>query len=92
MVRRTTGRSQKELGGHKAPSFIYATRYMLFGVYFVGICAVIGAGALKVLVPKGLAEKWNDSVIEAIYCIVLLILCLASIASNTYNPFIYFQF
>ena len=66
--------------------------YLSYKTVFVGICAVIGAGALKVLVPKGLAEKWNDSVIEAIYCIVLLILCLASIASNTYNPFIYFQF
>ena len=29
---------------------------------------------------------------EAIFCIVILILCIASVASDTYNPFIYFQF
>lgn len=59
---------------------------------FVGICAVIGMGLLKIIVPKKIADKWKDSIIEAIYCILLLILCLASIASDTYNPFIYFQF
>lgn len=55
---------------------------------FIGICAIAGMGILKVLIP----EKWKDSVIEAIYCVILLFLCLAAIASNTYNPFIYFQF
>lgn len=59
---------------------------------FIGICAVIGAGLLKKIVPAQIAEKWSGSVIEAVYCVGLLILCLASIASNTYNPFIYFQF
>lgn len=57
-------------------------------VVFIGIVAILGAGC----VPKKIANKWKNSIPEAIYCVVLLILCLASIASNTYNPFIYFQF
>ena len=67
-------------------------QYMDEKTIFIGICAVIGMGALKVLVPKKVYEKWKDSVPEAIYCVILLLLCLAAIASNTYNPFIYFQF
>lgn len=57
-------------------------------VVFIGIVAILFAGC----VPKKIANKWKNSIPEAIYCVVLLILCLASIASNTYNPFIYFQF
>lgn len=55
-------------------------------------CAVVGAGILKKMVHEKTVEKWRDSVAEAIFCVVLFVLCLASIASNTYNPFIYFQF
>lgn len=58
----------------------------------MGVCAVLGMGLLKKLVPEKLAAKWRDSAVEAIYCVALLVLCLASIASDTYNPFIYFQF
>lgn len=57
-------------------------------VVFIGVVAILGAGC----VPKKIANKWRGSILEAIYCVFLLILCLASIASNTYNPFIYFQF
>lgn len=57
-------------------------------VVFIGVVAILGACC----VPKKIANKWKSSIPEAIYCVVLLILCLASIASNTYNPFIYFQF
>lgn len=59
---------------------------------FIGICAFIGAGLIQSCVPKKLADKWKGSIAEAVYCFGLLILCLASIATNTYNPFIYFQF
>lgn len=59
---------------------------------FIGVCAIAGAGLLKSFVPAAISKKWNDSIIEAIYCVGLLVFCLASIASNTYNPFIYFQF
>lgn len=61
-------------------------------VFFIGIIAIIGAGLLKKFVSIKIEDKWKDSTVEAIYCVFLLILCMASIASNTYNPFIYFQF
>ena len=54
--------------------------------------AVLGAGVLKRIVPKWLKEKWLGSVPEAVFCVIMLILCLAAIAGDTYNPFIYFQF
>ena len=47
---------------------------------------------IKAIVPKQVTEKWKDSVLEAIYIFILLILCMAAMASDTYNPFIYFQF
>ena len=55
-------------------------------------CAIIGMGFLKCFVPHKIQELWEDSAVEALYCVGILILCLASIASDTYNPFIYFQF
>lgn len=67
-------------------------QYMDGKTIFIGICAVAGMGILKTFIPEKICGKWKDSVIEAIYCVMLLFLCLAAIASNTYNPFIYFQF
>ena len=65
--------------------------YMDNKTVFVGICAVIGTGIMRFM-PEKVVCRWRDSVIEAIYCMLLLILSLAAIASDTYNPFIYFQF
>lgn len=59
---------------------------------FVCICAVLGMGILIRYIPEKLKEKWRFSWIEAVFCISLLLLCFVSIASGTYNPFIYFQF
>lgn len=58
---------------------------------FVGACAVLGMGFLQ-FIPSDIKMKWKNSALEALYCVGLLILCLAAIASDTYNPFIYFQF
>lgn len=66
--------------------------YIDIKTIFMAGCALIGAGLLKKCVPETIANKWNDSIVEAACCVGLLVLCLASIASNTYNPFIYFQF
>ena len=66
--------------------------YMDRKTLFIGACAVVGAGILKEIVPEQLAERWKDSVTEALYIILILVLSVASIASDTYNPFIYFQF
>ena len=66
--------------------------YMDNKTIFTFVCAVLGMGVIKCLIPESVKKIWKGSVIEAIYCVIVLILCLASIASDTYNPFIYFQF
>lgn len=60
-------------------------------IFFILALAIIGDGIIQ-KAPYKLREKWTGSVCEAIYCVMILILSIASIASNTYNPFIYFQF
>lgn len=66
--------------------------YMDNKTIFIFVCAVLGMGLIKAFVPEKVKETWENSAIEAIYCICILLLCLASVASDTYNPFIYFQF
>ncbi len=66
--------------------------YMDAKTVFIFACALIGAGILKSLVPAKIADKWKGSIYEAVYCVIILILSIAAITSNTYNPFIYFQF
>ena len=66
--------------------------YMDIKTVFIFGCALLGMGIIKSITPKRVKDYWNGSVIESIYCIILLVLCLASIASDTYNPFIYFRF
>ena len=65
--------------------------YMDNKTILVGLCAVLGMGFLKIL-PKKIVDMWRDSIPEAIYCTLILFLSMAAIVSNTYNPFIYFQF
>jgi alginate O-acetyltransferase complex protein AlgI len=77
----------------RSPDFhLLSGNYVDYKTIFIGACALLGAGAIKALVPKRIADKWRGSVPEALYCVCLLILCLASLANDTYNPFIYFQF
>ena len=54
--------------------------------------AVLGSGFLQRLIPPRAAERLRGSLAEVLLCAALLLLCLASLASDTYNPFIYFQF
>ena len=58
----------------------------------IGIMAFVGSGLLQQLCPVKIKEKWSNSFIEAAFLGVILLLCMASIASGTYNPFIYFRF
>ena len=54
---------------------------------------IIGAGIIRHIFKKtGLKKKLQYSVIEIVYCSILFILCIMSLASSTYNPFIYFRF
>lgn len=66
--------------------------YVNIHAIFILICAVVGMGLIQKLWKTGLARKWKYSVPEIVFCAVLMVLSLASLASNTYNPFIYFRF
>ena len=59
---------------------------------FILVCAACGMGWFQNLLPERKKEAWRFSLPEACWCVLMLILCIASIASDTYNPFIYFQF
>ena len=77
---------------HYSAAPIRSWEYMSSKTVVIFFLAVIGAGVLKALVPQRIKERWTNSLPEAVYCILLLVLSIASIASGTYNPFIYFQF
>lgn len=66
--------------------------YADYKTLFCGLCAVIGMGILKYIIPEKVYTRWRNSIPEALFAVFLLILSIASIASDTYNPFIYFQF
>ena len=60
---------------------------------FVLAVAVVGMGVMqKALCGTKLCAKWKNSIPEMLYCMLLLLLCIAALAANTYNPFIYFRF
>lgn len=66
--------------------------YADYKTFFILACAALGMGWIQSLIPKRIKEAWRFSLPEALWCAVMLVLCIASIASDTYNPFIYFQF
>ncbi|MBQ9301148.1 MAG: MBOAT family protein, partial [Clostridia bacterium] len=67
----------------------YVSRHMLMLLPL----AFLGMGPIQALGEKtGLAAKWKYSLPEALLCIALLALCVGSLASSSYNPFIYFKF
>ena len=63
-------------------------------VYLVVILAVLGCGFIQALFHrcKKIARIWKNSLLELVLCISILLLSFVSLASNTYNPFIYFRF
>lgn len=67
----------------------------LFGnkTVFIILLGVAGIGATQVVLQKmKITGKLKNSGYEMIYCSSILIICLAMLASNLYNPFIYFRF
>lgn len=63
-------------------------------VYLVAVLAIVGCGFMQTLSAKCKELKchWKNSPAELIFCIFILLLSFVSLASNTYNPFIYFRF
>ena len=67
-------------------------KYMDIKTVVIGIAAVIGAGVIKKIAPPHLQDRWKASIPEAIWLMFIFVMSVAAIASDTYNPFIYFQF
>jgi len=62
---------------------------------FILVVAIVGMGLLQRVTTAKFAKtvtRWKYSYVEIAYCTVLMILCLAALAGDTYNPFIYFRF
>lgn len=66
--------------------------FINYHTIFVMGCAVAGMGFLQLFTANSIAVKWKYSVCESVYCGLILVFSIMSIASNTYNPFIYFKF
>ena len=56
---------------------------------FALLCGIVGMGFVQRI--KCL-EKWRYSYFEIVYCTILMIASIISLAGNVYNPFIYFRF
>lgn len=57
------------------------------------VLGVAGCGLFRGLAEKaGRKWNWGYSYLELLYCSATFVLCLSMLASNTYNPFIYFRF
>ena len=69
--------------------FDYVTPQMLIVIPV----AAFGAGPMQMLAErKQLLARWRFSFADILTCIVLFVMCVAALTSNTYNPFIYFKF
>ena len=72
--------------------------FMIYRVFnrknlLVMLAGVLGCGFLQGIFQKaGIFEKWKNSSLEIIYCGAIFIISVAMLASDTYNPFIYFRF
>jgi alginate O-acetyltransferase complex protein AlgI len=60
------------------------------------VCGILGCGVLQAVFSgsrtKKIAAEWKGSLPEFAFCSLVLIVCILKLASNTYNPFIYFRF
>ena len=57
------------------------------------LLGILGSGIIRWFGKKmKIDDKWKYSYFEILYCSILLLLSLLSLASGTYNPFIYFRF
>lgn len=60
---------------------------------FLLLLAVLGCGVLQQLAERtGAAGKLKNTWVELLFCAVIFVICMAMLAADTYNPFIYFRF
>ncbi len=67
-------------------------RYINAKTIFIFVCALVGSGFLQKVFSGRMADRWKHSIAEFSCCAVMLVLCIAAIAGDAYNSFIYFQF
>ena len=72
----------------------YAVRELVdVRVMVLAIIAVFGSGVIQQLFENSkIAARYKNSKLEIVYCAVLAVVCFSLLASNSYNPFIYFRF
>lgn len=60
---------------------------------FIIIIGILGCGIIQPVLQKcEVIVRKKNSWVEMLYCGLILVLCIAMLAGNTYNPFIYFRF
>ena len=71
----------------------YVWEFVDTRVIFVFICAIAGMGIIQeISKKKDILQKYRNSILETIILFSILLLCIMTLATNTYNPFIYFRF
>ena len=81
---------------------IISTYIKPFGTIFVNLLKAVVVPVVLVSIlastplAKFIGDKYSQSVVvrygKLVACAVILLLCVAALASNSYNPFIYFRF
>lgn len=67
----------------------------LFGAktVLVIICGILGCGFVQEMFQDCKKSfNWKNSYLELGFCTFMFVFCIVMLASNTYNPFIYFRF
>ncbi|MEG1126861.1 MAG: MBOAT family O-acyltransferase, partial [Oscillospiraceae bacterium] len=71
------------------------SRYIDARLMFLIIVGVLGCGIVQSIFPKFKVLLYNKEriyLVECIFELALLFICVMLLVSNTYNPFIYFRF
>lgn len=73
---------------------IYTLRELVSSrILLTMFAAVLGCGAIQYWGKKWkLADKWENSLPEMVFCIGIVVCSFMMLAGNSYNPFIYFRF
>ncbi len=63
-------------------------------MYIIAVLSVAFCGSLQSLLFKHekIKKFYQHSILELVFCIAIAVLSFSALASNSYNPFIYFRF
>ena len=68
--------------------------YYLKSYLIILLIAIIGSTPIAKIIAEKLKKKYPKTIniLEMIFLIILLIICVAYIVSGSFNPFLYFRF